>query len=291
MKKRLAAVLAFAFVVSILASGLLYWLVKNTLPQQQAQITTPVFVATRDLQVGALLRDVDIRQEGWAGDVPENALLDTGEIIDRGVVQNIYRGEVIVDSRLAPKGAGAGLAAIIPEGYRAVAIRTNEIIGVSGFVTPGMRVDVIISGNPPGISRGNMGTLTTTLLQNIEVLSAGQSIEKDREGKPVIVPVINMLATPDEAEILSLAGKEASIQLVLRNPLDTEIAQTEGTSTSRLFSNIGFLKKPVVRPAPRRVNNRTEPPPPPPKEPFKIEVYHGAAMKESQFKQDEGAGQ
>ena len=291
MKKRLAAVLAFAFVVSILASGLLYWLVRNTLPQQEAQATTPVFIATRDLQLGVLLRDVDIRQEGWAGDVPENALLDPAEIIDRGVIQNIYRGEVIVDSRLAPKGAGAGLAAIIPEGYRAVAIRTNEIIGVSGFVTPGMRVDVIISGNPPGIARGNIGTLTTTLLQNIEVLSAGQSIEKDREGKPVIVPVINMLATPDEAEILSLAGKEASIQLVLRNPLDTEIAQTEGTSTSRLFSNIGFLKKPVARPAPRRINNRTEPPPPPPKEPFKIEVYHGSTMKESQFKQDEGAGQ
>ncbi len=250
MKKRLAAVLAFAFVVSILASGLLYWLVRNTLPRQEAQATTPVFVSTRDLQVGVLLRDVDIRQEGWAGEVPENAILDATEIVDRGVVQNIYRGEVIVESRLAPKGAGAGLAAIIPEGYRAVAIHTNEIIGVSGFVTPGMRVDVIISGNPPGVSRGNMGTLTTTLLQNIEVLSAGQSIEKDREGKPVIVPVINMLATPDEAEILSLAGKEASIQLVLRNPLDTEIAQTEGTSTSRLFSNIGFLKKPVVRPAP-----------------------------------------
>ena len=73
------------------------------------------------------------------------------------------------------------------------------------FVVPGMRVDVLISGNTPG-SASNQGTITRTLLQNVEVLSAGQDFKKDAEGKPVVVQVINLLTTPEQAEQLSLAA-------------------------------------------------------------------------------------
>ena len=150
-------------------------------------------------------------------------------MVGRGVITPIFAKEPIIDSRLAPKGAGGGLAAMIPPGMRAVAVRVNEVVGVAGFVVPGMRVDVLISGNTPG-GDSSLGTLTKTLLQNIEVLSAGQDFKKDAEGKPVSVQVVNLLVTPEQAEQLSLASNQTTIQLVLRNPLDHEVAKTPGTA-------------------------------------------------------------
>ena len=147
----------------------------------------------------------------------------------------LYRGEPIIESRLAAVGAGGGLAATIPSGMRACAVRVNEVVGVAGFVVPGMRVDVIISGTELGAA-ASQGPKVKTLLQNIQVLSAGTNIQKDNEGKPVQVPVVNLLVTPEQAEVLSLASNETRIQLVLRNPLDNETAKTPGVVMSSLFS-------------------------------------------------------
>src|SRR5206468_8958279 len=104
-----------------------------------------------------------------------------------------------------------------------------------GFVVSGMRVDVLITGNPPGAVTA-AGPKVKTLLQNIQVLSAGQNFQKDSEGKPVQVPVVNLLVTPEQAEILSLASNETRIQLILRNPLDTEPSKTTGVLVAGLFS-------------------------------------------------------
>ena len=117
---------------------------------------------------------------------------------------------------------------------RACAVKVNEIVGVAGFVVPGMRVDVLIAGTLPGADRRS-DTQVKTILQNIEVLSAGQNYQKDAEGKPVTVQVVNLLVTPDQAEILSLASNETRIQLVLRNPLDKEVAKTIGTAVTEPF--------------------------------------------------------
>ena len=119
---------------------------------------------------------------------------------------------------------------MIPPGMRAVAVRVNEVVGVAGFVVAGMHVDVLISGNRPERQRAAWVPSRKTLLQNIEVLSAGQDFKKDAEGKPVMVQVVNLLVTPKQAEQLSLAASQTSIQLVLRNPLDHDIAKTPGTA-------------------------------------------------------------
>jgi len=128
---------------------------------------------------------------------------------------------------------------------------------VAGFVTPGMRVDVLVSGNPPGESPAE-GTVTKTILQNIQVLSAGTDIQKDAEGKPKQVQVVNLLVTPEQAQQLSLAANQYKIQLVLRNPLDTRIAQVPNTATSALFANAG-APAPVHHGAVRRVALRPKP--------------------------------
>ena len=195
-----------------------------------------------------------------------------------------------MDSRLAKAGAGAGMAATIPPGMRACAIKVNEVVGVSGFVLPGMRVDVLIMGTPPGAATAE-GTRAKTILQNMEVLSAGQNIQKDAEGKPVQVQVVNLLVTPEQAEILSLASNETKIQLVLRNPTDTEEAKTSGSSMSALFSGAKPVPVPGAAAAAPKVQRKVvaavKPPPPPPAKlapgQYVIEVINGPRKDQAKF--------
>lgn len=251
MNKRLLSVLLFALVISGIASVVLYKLIGSKLAASAKASTTQVVVASHNLDLGTLIKDGDVKTVEWSGPQPKGALLNPADVIGRGVVSAIYDTEPILESRLAPRGAGAGLAATIPPGMRAVAIRVNDIVGVAGFVLPGMKVDILIAGTPPG-GTANLGTLSKTLLQNIEVLSAGQNIQKDAEGKPVSVPVVNLLVTPEQAEILSLASNETRIQLILRNPMDKETTKTPGTAIANLFSGqSGNLPKPSAPHTPR----------------------------------------
>ena len=266
---------------------MLYRLISSRVTTNAKPATAQVILAARNLDLGTMIRDSDLKAGDWSGSIPRGAVTKKDDVVGRGVVSAIYEGEPVLESRLATKGAGAGLAATIPSGMRAVAVRVNEVVGVAGFVVPGMRVDVIISGNPPGPSQNTQGTLTKTLLQNIEVLSAGQNIQKDSEGKPVSVQVVNLLVTPEQAEILSLASNETRIQLVLRNPLDTQVAKTPGTALARIFtSQTTPLPEPkarprtvrAVRPAPAALPEVKERP-----APIMVEVIHGTKKVETKF--------
>jgi len=289
MNQRFISVLVFAFVVAGCASLLLYRLTMSHSSAQAAPTTTKALVASRNLELGAIIKDSDVKDVPWLGSLPTNAVLKREDIIGRGVTTTIYDGEPIVENRLAPKGAGGGLAAMIPSGMRAVAVRVNDVVGVAGFVVPGMRVDVLISGNPPGPNTA--GSQTRTLLQNIEVLSAGQDFKKDNEGKPQGVGVVNLLVTPEQAEMLSLASNQTTIQLVLRNPLDTQVAKTPGTAVLELFA----LNGPKKRPDPQKVYVRMPakplpaPPPvevkpaPPARQSFVMEVINGNKKSETKL--------
>jgi pilus assembly protein CpaB len=284
MNQRLFSVLIFAFVVSAGASLLLYRLIASRVTANAKQPSAQVIVASRTLELGTLIRESDLRTGDWPGTLPHGALLRKEDVVGRGVMAAIYDGEPVLESRLAPKGAGAGLAATIPAGMRAVAVRVNEVVGVAGFVVPGMRVDVLIAGNPPG-AQTNAGMVARTLLQNIEVLSAGQNFQKDAEGKPVQVQVVNLLVTPEQAEILSLASNETRIQLVLRNPLDTQTAKTTGISLSTLYG--APIKPPAPPKAPRPVMARVKVTPiielPRPAGPVTVEVMNGNKRMEAKF--------
>jgi pilus assembly protein CpaB len=159
---------------------------------------------------------------------------------------------------------------------RACAIKVDDVVGVAGFVTPGMRVDVLISGNPPGTSSSGQGPKVKTLLQNIQVLSAGTDIQKDGEGKPQQVQVVNLLVTPEQAEDLSLASNETKIQLVLRNPLDTQIAQPPGTAMASLYAD----KNPNVA-APKY--RSTVVVPKPAAEVYVVQLFNGSKQSEAKF--------
>jgi len=293
MNQRFISVLVFAFVVAAGASLLLYRLMAARVPPKQTIVTQKVIVAAHNMEVGAMIKDSDLKLGDWTGPLPQNAMTKKEDVVGRGVVSTIYDGEPILENRLAPKGAGAGLPSMIPPGMRAVALHVNEVVGVAGFVVAGMRVDILISGNPP---QGGTGTVTKTLLQNIEVLSAGQEFKKDVEGKPIAVGVINVLVTPQQAEILSLAANQTTIQLVLRNPLDTQVAKTTGAAMGQLY---GAAPRPVAPPVASSAPRRTRPiavaaaPPPPPiqraepkPQPFVVEMIHGNRKAAQSFTEE-----
>jgi len=149
-------------------------------------------------------------------------------------------------------------------------VRVDQVVGVAGFVTPGMRVDVIASGTPPGVNDTNEGLVSRIILQNIEVLSAGTDIQKDASGKPQQVQVVNLLVTPEEAETLSLASnQQVRIQLVLRNPLDTKVNKVPATAMSNLFGG--------PAPAPVHAGRRERKAAP---QAYSIEVINGSKVSQ-----------
>ncbi len=228
-------------------------------------------VAGRLLSVGAMVtrEAVKIRQ------VPESFFPSGGfskieDVVDRPVISPMQADEPVLESRIAAVGAGLGLAPMIPAGMRAISVRVNDVVGVAGFVLPGMRVDVLVTGRPPG----RADTYTRTVLQNITVLSAGQTIQTDGKSQSIVAPVVTLLVNPSEAEFLTLANNEGHIQLVLRNSSDNQIAAAHGRQTLELFAPGGEPAPPpaVSNPVPAPVAAKPRParqpePAPPPVQP------------------------
>jgi pilus assembly protein CpaB len=284
MNKRLLSVLIFAFLVSAGASVALYQLIASRVTVNAKPPAPQVLVAARNLEIGTLVKDSDFKLSDWPGALPAGAILKKEEAVGRGVVIAVFADEPLIESRLAPKGAGAGLAAAIKPGMRAVALHVSDINGLGGFVTPGMHVDVLISGTPPNNPNPGAGAVAKTLLQNIEILSAGQNIQKDAEGKPIVVGLVNVLVTPEQAEILSLATNDTRIQLVLRNPIDSQVAKTKGAWLQELYTGAAAGPAPV---APRRAHPvrvaQPAAPAPKPEAPFVLEIINGTRRTETVF--------
>ncbi|MES2222297.1 MAG: Flp pilus assembly protein CpaB [Acidobacteriota bacterium] len=272
----MTGILLIAFVVAFACSYLVFRLVRNRLGGSDQKVTRVVAAAT-DIKLGSVIRNVDLTTMDIAGALPKGALVNASDAIGRGAISDIYSGEPVLDNRLAPKGSGGGLAATIPDGMRACAVKVDEVVGVAGFVTPGMRVDVLISGNPPGTNAAStQGSQVRTLLQNIQVLSAGTDIQRDAEGKPQQVQVVNLLVTPQQAEALSLASNQTKIQLVLRNPLDNKLADTPGTGLAHLY---GIDNVPVGVPNHARAVHKAPVMP----RVYLVEVFNGSKKTETKF--------
>jgi pilus assembly protein CpaB len=280
MNRRLVTILLAAFVVAALCSVLVYRLVGMRIAAAKPQPSTRVVAAATDIKIGTVLSAPDLTTIQVMGTPPKNAILDAKNAIGRGVTSSLYAGEPILESRLAPVGSGGGLAATIKDGMRAIAVRVDQVVGVAGFVLPGMRVDVLISGVPPTTGGGgggsNNNTQVRTVLQNIEVLSAGTDIQKDAEGKPQQVQVVNLLVTPEQAQVMALASNETRIQLVLRNPLDTKVAPVQGTAMTNLFLD---QNAPASKP---KLTGRVAAPKKP-VETFTVTVINGNTKTEDKF--------
>ncbi|HEV2467777.1 MAG TPA: Flp pilus assembly protein CpaB [Candidatus Sulfotelmatobacter sp.] len=229
-----------------------------------------VMVAADDLQVGARVEEKDIKVIHIpAADLPPGAPRKKSEVLGHGVIIPISKGEFILPNRLAAENAGAGLPSLIPPGMRAVSVRVNEVVSVAGFVTPGTRVDVLLTGTP-GASGDEQ---TTTVLQNVAVLASGHTLERTSTGEAQNTAVITLLVSPDDAQRLTLASSEGHIQLALRNPLDTKQDDVPPSISRALYK--GAIPPPTVHAPVHHVAAPKVAPPPPASTGVSVEVYQG----------------
>lgn len=264
--------IGLSVVLGLIAGGFVYTQFKKA-TAVRAEVTGQVVVAAAPLPLGTRLQPQNLRVIPWpAGEPMPGMFTHIEDCVNRAVIFAAVENEPILESRLAPREAGAGLPAIIPEGMRALSVPVNDVVGVAGFVGPGTMVDVLVTGS---VERG--GNITRTILENIRVLAAGQKIEQDKEGKPQTVPVITLLVTPEEANKLAMASTQGKIQLALRNTLDSKKVEPPPVLQATLFGGGSPLPQPPQ-------HSRARPAPDPPSHPpYVVEVIRGSKREVDNF--------
>ena len=281
--RRLAIILAASFVWALLVTAFFHRISAHA--GSRAVPERPVVAAARALPAGAAVTRDAVKLRN----VPESLFPAGGfsrveDVVDRPVIAAIQPDEPLVEARLAERGSGPGLGPMIPTGMRAIAVRVNDVVGVAGSILPGMRVDVLVSGRPPN----RADTVTRTVLQNIAVLSAGQTTQSDGKSQAINVPVVTLLVSPEDAEALTLANNEGHIQLVLRNSADGKVAATRGRELHELFGVRAAAETGAKAPVPARKRAPAAPPaaasaPPAPAPevppPDRVVVMHGTRIQ------------
>jgi pilus assembly protein CpaB len=277
-RNRLLMIGVVALVLGLFVSSAVY----NNLKAKTQPVVQPgadVLVAAKDLSVGNKITNDDLKVVHIPESViPPSAVRHKADVLDRGIVLPIAMGEFITNSKLAAEKAGAGLPSLIPPGMRAVPVRVNEVVSVAGFVLPGTRVDVLLTGNP-----GSGGEQqTTTVLENVAVLATGQKLERNSAGDPENAAVITLLVSPDDAQKLTLASSQGRIQLSLRNPLDTKQQELPAVSSNSLYHGGAPAPVKTASSAPRpRAKSLTIAPIPPPV--YSVEIIRGNKKEEQKF--------
>jgi pilus assembly protein CpaB len=239
--------------------------------------STDVLVAARDIQVGARIVDADVRTAKYpTSELPAGSFSgkSAAKVIGRGAILPITKGEFFLPSKLAAENSGSGLPSLIPPGMRAVSVRVNDVVSVAGFVVPGTRVDVLLTGTPPGSKE----PVTTTVLENALVRAVGQRIE-GTSGDPQTAPVITLLVSPEDAQKLTLATSEGRIQLSLRNLVDSEQQNLDLVRDSALYR--GSSPPPDTSAKPRVAKAKPTAPTPPAV--YSVEVIRGHDLSTTKF--------
>jgi len=274
-RTRLLMIGVLALALGALVSLMVYKNLQGKSPSSN-EPGADVIVAADDIQVGARIEERDVRTAKFpAPGLPGGVFGKKSQVLGRGVIIPIARGEFILPSKLAPENAGSGLPSLIPTGMRAVSVKVNEVVSNAGFVGAGTRVDVLLTGTPNGSSESQ----TTTVLQNVPVIAAGHNLERNAAGEALNTPVITLLTSPEDAERLTLASSEGHIQLALRNPLDTHQDPVEAANAKGLYKGGTVSTAPPrssIRPPKQK---KTEQPPPSPSV-LSIEVYQGDKKKD-----------
>ena len=278
MDRRFLTVLGVSLLFALVISSVFYQMTARAGSPKKTEPTDlrDVVLAARPLAVGTTIKPADIKIGKIPGVAfPKGAFSKPEEVIDRPVISNVLMDEPVLEGRLAARGSGVGLAPVIPVGMRAVTLRVNDVTGIAGFVLPGMRVDVLVTGHPP--NSDTSVTATPVQLQDLLVLSAGTVMQPDARGQAMPAQTVTLLGTPEQAETLTLASSDTRIQLVLRNGSDQNIEKTPGHDIAELYGERSVHKKadnPAPRPRPRPVVVAAAPPPPPPP-PDQIVVIRG----------------
>jgi len=276
MQNRLKIALVVAVFFGLIAAYGIY----NFLRQQREtaeslrQETQNIVVAATDIPAGTTINDEMIKKGmvkavQWPkASMPTGSFSSPEQVIGKTNRVKILANDPITEARLA--GEGAGLTTRLEAGKRAMALRVDEIIGVSGFIVPDDRVDVIVTTTPPG-SQNQDDKLSKIVLQNKRVLSVAQNIEQ-KDGKPQVARSITVEVTPEESEKLSLATQEGQVVLALRGTGDDTDAKTAGSNKRDLLAVAAPVRKGGSRPVVAQARDK-----------YQVEVLHGSDRKVVEF--------
>jgi pilus assembly protein CpaB len=232
------------FLLSIVLGALFAALVYRYLREQQSAVemarlsakgaTVDVVVADKPISVGARIEPEQLRVAKWPVELePQGAIRTVDQAAGSIARVSIERNQPLQQSTLVPKGAGL-LPLLITDGMRGMSVRVDSVSGVSGFITPNSRVDVLVSGQPSEQASSQGDQKGKVILQNVRVLATGKEIEQKDE-KPVEVPTVTLLVSPEDAEKLTVATKQEAVRLALRNYRDEDIVPTAGIALKTLF--------------------------------------------------------
>jgi pilus assembly protein CpaB len=281
--RRYTFVFYVAVGIAAIATFGVYRVLENTKASSRIA-TRALVVAAKNLPEGSAIDRSALSVREWpVATVPAGAYASPDSLIGRVTRVAVFEGEPLVPGRLAPSGTGPGIEVKITPGKRAMALRINDVAGVSGLIQPNSRVDVLVNIR----NEAKDGRLVSKLfMENMRVLSVGTAVERDAEGKAIQAATAALEVTPQEAERLAIAASQGSIQLVLRGYGDPDSVKTTGANTGDVLSQLGNAPERVVeRPAPRRAApSRPQPvaPPvvvaaPPPKpDSLTVTVFRGA---------------
>ncbi len=245
----ISIVLVVALALAGVASYLVYQFLNKQETKQHQEIT--VFVAARDIPVGAKLDAANLKMAAWPKEnLPQQGYFPRdSKVQGRVAIRQISAGDIVTDSKLMPVNRaemGGVMTYIVPQGHRAVTVAVNEVAGVAGFITPGSRVDVVLTTQLPTYVNDQDDQFSKIILQNIPVLASAQATDQ-KEGKPTIVPTVTLDLLPADAEKLIVGSKKGSLQLLLRNVIDTADVTTTGMTVSKALNR---AKAPDVKPVP-----------------------------------------
>lgn len=271
--------------VALVLGGLLATSVYRKLQSRSVANNQPgadVVVAANDIQVGTLLGDGDLKIVRFpAGELPGGVFSSKSKVVGRGAILPISKGEFLLSNKLAAEGSKAGLPSLIPTGMRAVSVRVNDVVAVANFAVPGTHVDVLLTGTP-----GDGGQpVTTTVLEDIKVLAAGQRLETTSSGLSGMMgdsqafPVITLAVSPDDAQKLTLAASEGKIQLALRNPLDSSQQNLNAVRSATLYRGTE-IPRPVVIKSHTKSKMTVAPVV---NQPYSVEVIRGHDVSNTKF--------
>jgi len=231
---------ALSFVIAISGSLFLYkWLRSQSAVKEIVKVeadAVPVAVAGVELTWGTKLKTDMVKTAPFLKEsLPEGYISDVSQLKDRVIVAALKPNEPITEHKLAPRDVTAGgVAAVIQQGKRAIAVKGDMVIGISGFIRPGDRVDILVTLTHPKTK----DEVTKLVLENIPVLATGTQIQENGKGEPMPVDVYTLEVSPEEGEKLALAASKGKLQFALRNVTDGEKVVTRGATIPQTLASL-----------------------------------------------------
>jgi pilus assembly protein CpaB len=271
MKNRQLTALLAALVISggctLLLGRKLALSSHRSAPQKQ------YLAAAQTIAVGQVITAADVKKINWPANLPlQGGIATNKDVIGRATIFPVTAGQPILSTDLAAPGSGLGITTRIPNGMRAIALHTDDVIAVGGFIFPGSHVDVLVTYRNPG----NPQPITATVLQNALVLATGHQTQPDPQGKPTTVNIVTLLLSPENAERAVLASTQGTIHFVLRNGADPQMAAPPPADLAELDAGSPPPQRPAVYSAHRRLTAAKP-------KPYVVQTILGSKIEDSTF--------